>query len=233
MNMQSKFYSISIAMLLLAGVITTAVIGGNETGKLGPLDSITLAGEKELTIKNADGHIAWGDDKTNKVWSIGFMEEGKALSHLLQTEHFLDKRNSLDDELKTQISEARAQMETLQAEGNLLDPDSPDAPAFRQRWEAAYGEFQKLQKLVAEVRATLMAEQMEAAYIELLEAVNVVSERMNIDMVFRFIPPDGEFEIATPDAVIMQIRLRTALRIPEGVDITDDVLVELGLDPRN
>ena len=31
----------------------------------------------------------------------------------------------------------------------------------------------------------------------------------------------------------MQIRLRTALRLPEGVDITDDVLVELGLDPRN
>ena len=103
--MQSKFYSIIIAtLLLLAGVITTSVIGGDETGKLGPLDSITLAGEKELTIKNADGHIAWGDDKTNKVWSIGFMEEGKALSQLLQTEHFLDATQfELNDELKTQI----------------------------------------------------------------------------------------------------------------------------------
>jgi Skp family chaperone for outer membrane proteins len=75
-----------------------------------------------------------------------------------------------------------------------------------------------------------MSEQMQNAYNEILEAVNVVSERMNIDMVLRFIPPDGEFEQTTPDATIMQIRLRTALRLPEGIDITDDVLAELGLD---
>ena len=60
--------------------------------------------------------------------------------------------------------------------------------------------------------------------------MNVVSQRMQIDMVLRFIPPDGEFGQTTPDATILQIRLRTALRLPDGIDITDDVLSELGLE---
>jgi len=230
MNMQSTLNSTIIATMLFACVITTAVIGGDETGKLGPVDSITLAGEDELTIKNSDGHIAWGEEKTSTVWSIGFMETGKALSQLLQAGHFLDARDELNEELKEQIASARSLMESLREEGQNLDPESPEAPAFRQRWESAYGEFQKMQQLVAESRATLMSEQMQNAYNEILEAVNVVSERMNIDMVLRFIPPDGEFEQTTPDATIMQIRLRTALRLPEGIDITDDVLAELGLD---
>lgn len=229
MNTNSTLIPVTIAIVLFASLITTAVIGGDETNKLGPFDSITLAGEKDLTIKNVDDHLSWGDTKTNTVWSIGFMETGKALSQMLQSDHFLEAREELDEELKEQISDARALMEALQEEGQAMDPESPDAPAFRQRWESAYGEFQKMQQLVAESRATLMAEQMQEAYNEILEAVNVVSERMNIDVVLRFIPPDGKFEQTTPDATILQIRLRTALRLPDGIDITDDVLSELGL----
>ncbi len=230
MNLNSQLFSIIIATLLFASVISTAVIGGDDTGKLGPIDSITLAGEKDLTIQNIDGHIAWGDEKTNRVWSIGFMETGKALSQLLQADHFLDARDELNEELKAQITDGRELMESLREEGNSIDSESPDAPAFRKRWEGAYGEFQKLQKLVAETRAALMAKQMQSAYNEIIEAVNVVSERKSIDIVLRFIPPDGDFGMATPDAVIMQIRLRTAMRLPEGIDITEDVLTELGLD---
>lgn len=230
MNKQSTHHTTLIATLLFAGVVTTAVIGGDETGKLGPLDSLTFAGEDELTIKNSNGHIAWGEEKTNTVWSIGFMETGKALSQLLQSDHFLDTRNELNEELKDKITNAQKLMTSLQEEGQSIAPDSPDAPEFRQRWERAYSEFQKMQQLVAEARAKLLAEQMQEAYKEIIEAVNVVSERMNIDMVLRFIPPDGEFEQVTPDATIMQIRLRTALRLPDGIDITDDVLAELGLE---
>lgn len=229
MNTNSTLIPISIATVLFASLVTTAVIGGDETTKLGPLDSITLVGEKDLTLKNVDDHLSWGDKKTNTVWSFGFMETGKALSQMLQTDHFLEAREELNEELKEQIADARELMESLQEEGQSMDPESPDAPAFRQRWEGAYGEFQKMQQLVAESRSTLLAEQMQEAYNEIIEAVNVVSQRMHIDVVLRFIPPDGEFEQTTPDATILQIRLRTALRLPDGIDITDDVLSELGL----
>jgi hypothetical protein len=158
------------------------------------------------------------------------METGKALSQLLQAEHFLDERNELNEELNGQISEVRALLATLRKEGESMDPDDPDLPTFRKQWEQLYGEFQNLQKLGAEARALLIAQQMESAYNEILEAVNVVSERLHVDLVLRFIPPDGDFEQGNPDSTLRQIRLRTALRLPEGIEITDDVLSELGLD---
>lgn len=232
MNVQSQLITTTIASLLFASVITTAVIGGDETGKLGPIDSITFAGDEELTITNADDHISWGEEKTSTVWSVGFMETGKALSQLLQAEHFLDARDDLNEELKDKMSGVRDVLQSLREEGEALDPDDPSAPELRQRWESAYAEFQSMQKIGVEVRSVLVAEQMESSYNEILEAVNVVSERMNIDMVLRFIPPDGEFEQGNPDSTLRQIRLRTALRLPDGIDITEEVLTELGLDAK-
>ncbi|MDP7005008.1 MAG: hypothetical protein QF718_02200, partial [Phycisphaerales bacterium] len=82
MSFQTKQFYGLVAVILFAGVITSAVMSGDDPGKLGPLDSITLAGEKDLTIKNEDGRISWGEKETSRVWSVGFMETGKALSQL-------------------------------------------------------------------------------------------------------------------------------------------------------
>ena len=128
------------------------------------------------------------------------------------------------------MSSARSSLESLREEGQSLQPDDPSVPEMRQRWDQAYAEFQRLQKIAVETRARLLAEQMESSYTEIVEAVNVVSERLEIDIVLKFIPPDGEFNLGNPDSMMSQIRLRTALRIPEGIDITDEVLAELGLD---
>jgi hypothetical protein len=128
------------------------------------------------------------------------------------------------------MEETRAGLDAISEEAKSIDPEDPNTHEIRQRWEQLYDKFQKLKKIGAEARGTLYAEQMQESYNEIIEAVNVVAERLNIDMVLRFIPPDGEFEQGNPDSTIMQIRLRTALRLPEGVDITDEVLAELGLD---
>ncbi len=229
MNTQSKLIPTIIGALLLSGIVTSAVIGSNED-KLGPLDAITLAGENEITITNVDDHISFGEEKTSKVWSVGYMEVGKALSQLMQAEHFVEERESLNGELEEQIAEARSLIHALQEEGNALDAESPEVPAFRQRWDLARNEFQNLQKIGVEARNALLAQQMATSYTEVVEGVNVVSERLNIDMVLRFIPQDTEFTQITPEATMMQIRLRSVLRIPEGIDITDEVLSELGLE---
>ena len=229
--MNTKTTQISLASALLVGVISTSLISNDNTGILGPTDSIVLAGDDgDVTISNSEGRISWGDKKTSTVWSIGFMETGKALSQLLQADHFKESRDDLNAELKETMSETRSALEAITKKAQALEPDDSSAKETRQRWEQLYDEFQRLQKLASDARNALMAEQMEESYNEILEAVNVVSERMHIDMVLRFIPPDGEFEQGNPDSTIMQIRLRTALKLPEGIDITDDVLAELGLD---
>ena len=231
MSKQQRFIPELFGALLLIGVISTSITGSDNSDKLGPIESLTIQGEdKELTITNSDGRLSWGDQKTSTVWSVGFMEVGKALSQLMKAEHFLDARDSLEDELQETMSSARSSLDSLREEGQSLQPDDPSIPEMRQRWDRTYSEFQRLQKIAAEARARLLAEQMESSYTEIVEAVNVVSERLHVDMVLKFIPPDGEFNIGNPDTIMSQIRLRIALRVPEGIDITDEVLAELGLD---
>ena len=230
--MQHKLTPFIIATsLFLSIVLTQSLQSSEENGKLGPIDSITLAGsDGDITVKNSDERISWGEEKTSKVWSVGFMETGKALEQLMKADHFVEVRDELDEELEEGLKAARETLDEIGERGRSLEADDPEGPALRQEWESAYRNFEQIQQAAIKTRGELAAEQMEESYNEVLEAVNVVSDRLNIDMVLRFIPPDSEFEGNSPDAAIMQIRLRTALRLPEGIDITDEVLSELGLE---
>ncbi len=229
--MNNKTTNIAIAIFLSVAVVTAMLMSDEKTGTLGPVDAVVLAGsDGDVTVKNSEGRMSWGDKKTSTVWSIGFMETGKALSQLLQADHYVEAREELNAELAASIIETRNALETINAQAKSLEQDDPNAGALRQQWQRLYDEFQKLQKIAADARASLLADQMQESYAEIIEAVNVVSERLHVDMVLRFIPPDGEFEQGNPDSTIMQIRLRSALRLPDGLDITDEVLAELGLD---
>ena len=76
----------------------------------------------------------------------------------------------------------------------------------------------------------LESEYLESSYREMIDAVNVVADRMKIDIVYRFTPPSEEFETDNPRAAMSTIRMRSALRYPDDLDITDAVADELGLD---
>ncbi len=64
----------------------------------------------------------------------------------------------------------------------------------------------------------------------MIEAVEVVADRKDIDVVYRFIPPSEAFNAQTPEQAMMSIRLRTILRSPDDLDLTDEVLEELSLE---
>ena len=229
--MQTNLKSYSIAAVLLTGLAVASLTGGDETGVLGPVDSIEFgSGDDAITLTNRDKHLAFGEETTSTVWSVGFMEVGKALGQLMQAAHFIEARDELKLEIEDLLAEGKSVLDEIMEEARALEPDAEDAPAMRQRWEQAYSEFQQLQQLAAEQQGAQYAAQMAEAYEEIVDAVDVVAERQNIDMVLRFIKPDQPFESNNPDATITQIRMRTALKYPEGIDITDDVLAELGLD---
>ena len=76
----------------------------------------------------------------------------------------------------------------------------------------------------------LAAGQVEKAYRDLIAAVEVVADRRRIDLVFRFIPTDNEFKALNPPQAYTGIHARIALKYPEGLDITDEVMEELALE---
>tara|TARA_B100000579_G_C22796792_1_gene837549 strand:+ start:489 stop:1184 length:696 start_codon:yes stop_codon:yes gene_type:complete len=229
--MKNAMQTITIAILLLTGTIATTLIGSDETGVFGPVDTITLgSGNDSVNITNRDSRIAFGEATTSTVWSMGFMEVGKALSQMMEASHFVDARTELQKNLEERLQEARDVLDIIMGEAQALPQDSDEHPAMRQRWDQAMGEFQQLQQIATEQQGALFASQMIEAYEEIITAVEVVAENKNVDVVLRFIAPDEPIETSNPDVAIMQIRLRTALTYPKGIDLTDDVLTELGLE---
>jgi len=73
------------------------------------------------------------------------------------------------------------------------------------------------------------AEQFEAAYRELVAAVDAISEKESIDLVFRFAPTAEAFDAKGSGEAIMKIRERTFLKYPTQIDITEDVLKALNV----
>ncbi len=229
--MSTTFQTIGISTLLIAGAVASTLTGSDETGVIGPVDSIQLgSGEDAITLTSDEGHLSFGEAKTDTVWSVGFMEVGKALTQMMEASHFVEARTEMQQTLEGRLQEARDVLDGIMEEAQALPQDSEEHPAMRQRWDQAMGEFQQLQQAASEQQGALFASQMIEAYEEIVTAVEVVAERNGVDLVLRFISPDEPIETTSPDVAIMQIRLRTAITYPEGIDLTDDVLAELGLD---
>ena len=71
--------------------------------------------------------------------------------------------------------------------------------------------------------------QWEKCYRELASAVDIVAERLGVDIVLRFIPTEKDFKATDAEQALMEIRLRAAVRYPKQLDITDEVVKELAI----
>jgi len=69
----------------------------------------------------------------------------------------------------------------------------------------------------------------QSAYADLREAVEVVADRRKIDLVMRFIPPADKITVGDHASIAQQLMARTFLRLPDSIDMTDDVLTEMNL----
>ena len=59
--------------------------------------------------------------------------------------------------------------------------------------------------------------------------MEVVADRLDVDVVYRFIATSDPFQSQNVEGAVTEVRLRTVLRYPEGLDMTPEVLRELNL----
>jgi hypothetical protein len=181
-----------------------------------------------------DKQISWGDSPTKRMYSAAYVHIGKALSGLLKGESYLEENQSLQEELLAAMQSITEAFEVVQEKMQGVTPEDPEFEAISQEGQAVLQQRERFTLQANTARAMLGAEQAERAYRELVEAVNVVADRLEIDTVHRFIPTDDDFAInAGPNAyqaAMLQIRLRSVLRYPEDIDITSEVMEELGLE---
>ena len=211
----------------------TAVAVDADTA-LGPATALTLDAAKEdgtaLTLRNEDDRLAWGSHPQQRLWSIGAVHLGPILTQLLESETILEEKQELTDELRGIDAEFQERLMEIQQEMDGVDAEDPEAQEIFQRGQMLYQEYQQFQQAATLRRQQMGATHLEMAYREITAAVNVVADRLEIDLVIRFIPPDDEFVLTNEAAAVDQIRLRSLLRYPEACDITSDVLEELNLE---
>lgn len=90
----------------LAGIAAMSFLRGAERNAsarpeptpsdLGPADAVILTGkDTNLTLRNVEGHLAFGEQATAKAWSIGAVGSDKIMKLLLKSERFEDERKRL------------------------------------------------------------------------------------------------------------------------------------------
>ncbi len=236
---------LAIAMVLQLPASTA--IANRLAGDLGPADALILTGkDSNLTIKNGNGRVQWGTQATATAWSVGAVNSDKLMKALLKSPRLDEQRTALRDEATAKDEDFRKRYKDLSEKYKDVDQSSPNFEDARREMDAFIAEANEWQKAINGRFTKLQAEQIEGAYRDLTAAVDLIAERQKIDIVMRFVPTAAKFDQDRPksanedeeDAMdtmnpvlhsMDQIRARTFLHYPESIDITAEVMKELGL----
>ncbi len=197
---------------------------------LGPADRVVLRGPAgEVSVSAVNGGLAWGERGTDRTWSLGAVDVPKLMRSLMESERFDEDRQALREEAETQNAEFEAQFEDFREEFGEITPEDPKFPEAQQRWQQMMQEYQKWQQGTMAIQQKLGAEQIETAFDELVDAVDIVAERLGVDLVIRFVPPAEPFASESLDQASDQVSRRLLLHHPESIDLTEKVAEELGV----
>jgi len=197
---------------------------------LGPAEAVKLTdGEKEVTVKAKSGRVAWGDGDFKQTYTVGFVDISKALNPLMEQQSFADERKTLADDLEKKEKDYRDQLDAFGEQLKGADRSDPASQETLKKAQALYQEYLEWGKGAVERRNTLDVQQLQKAYKELVSAVDVVAQKLGVDIVLRFIPTENDFKAQDAEGALNEIRLRTAVKYPSGLEITSEVLQEMGV----
>ena len=198
---------------------------------LGPASALVLRGDKgELTLKNAEGRVGWANDAFGRAYSVGFVHISKPLRRLREQPRYVEETEALTTELTEKDADYRKRLEEISAKVREVEEGSDE---FKRRFaegDALFQEYRTWQNEAIERRNKLEASHIESCYRQLIDAIEVVAERKSVDIVFRFIVTSEPFEAVDVSQALNEVRFRSVLRYPQGLDITPEVMKELGVE---
>ncbi len=198
---------------------------------LGPASEVVLEAEaKTVTLKLEDGHVAFGDSPSHRIYSEGWVSIGPLLEGIMDNETFIQEREELSTSLQADEAKLNAAFAALQAEAEGLEPDDERLVALGEQHRDLMQQRQAFMQMAQQAMNGLNGTHLEKAYRELVDAVKIVAESKSIDIVHRFIPTDEPFTGKSAQEALMEVRMRNLLVYPDGLDLTADVADELGVE---
>ena len=148
---------------------------------------------------------------------------------MMDSTRFAEDRRALQSEAEEQGSAFEERIQAFREEFGPLKPEDPGFQEAQTQWQGLMEEYQRWQRGTMTIQQKLGAEQIEEAYRELVEAVDIVAEREGVEIVVRFVDVEAPFNAPTIDVASDQIRRRLLLHYPDAIDLTSKVSDELGL----
>jgi len=208
-----------------------AIAGAPVPSDLGPAEGLLLSekGKDEpVRLSIADGRIAWGDRATNRMWSVAAVDIDTVMKRILEGSSYMEARREAQEAAQTEEADFNRRLQALRDRYSLTE-NAPPPPEAQRELMALQQEYQRWLDGVRRRDEKLGAEQFEQAYREMVAAVEAVSEKESIDLVFRFYPTAREFNADRMGEALSQIQSRTFLKYPESIDITPEVMKALNL----
>lgn len=234
MRTTERFVIYGLLTLLLVAVLAQqrppAHAEALAADELGPTDALILKGPKgDLKVRNGEGRIAWGERPTDRAVSIAFVHSDRIMSAFLAGSRLADARQELESRHDARGKELQQKREEFMQEFGKVEPGHPEFERAKAAWDELRKTMEAWRDEMRKEYEGLLKEQLEGAWKEILTAVDVVSERRGVDVVFRFVPSTHAFEPEDPEGGVQQVFPRTVLRMPETMDLTADVMRELNL----
>jgi Skp family chaperone for outer membrane proteins len=185
-----------------------------------------LAGSAALS-----GHAAAQDaaPASPAAPAIAFVHVGRPLAALLDAPESVAASEALANELTAKDQDYLTRLADIRKALQAQPQGSPEGQAlYEEGGKLAQEHAQWRQEALAR-RGKLDSERIESAYRKVVIAVRAVAARRGVDVVQPFVPVDEPFDAEDPDRAMLSVRLRTAIVLPTGLDLTDDVMVEMGL----
>lgn len=236
--------ALSVALSAAAFLVALSVAFGERPGSvahaawmpssdLGPTDGVIFAtepGKDPLRVAVKDGRIAWGDRSTSRVWSVASVDIDRVMKKIFEGASYTERRREAQEAAKTEEADFNKRAEDLRAKYQGVEASGGAVPPEAQREMAMLRqEYEKWLEGVRMRDEKIASEQFEQAYRELVAAVEAVSEKESIDLVFRFFPTNEPFKATRAGEALAQIQARTFLKYPAAMDITPDVMKALNL----
>lgn len=199
---------------------------------LGPAEGLILTsadGKDTVRMEAKDGHIAWGDRSTNRVWSVASVDIDKVMKKVLEGASYVDKRKEAQEGAQAEEAAFNKRAEDIKAKYPLPTDGSQPPQEAQREFGMLQQEYNKWLEGVRTRDDKIAADQFEQAYRELVAAVETISEKESIDLVFRFFPTADPFKSERAGEALAQIQSRTFLKYPASIDITADVMKALNL----
>lgn len=238
---RTLIYSILVALVAVNAVLLLSSSGRAAFAEartwldsLGPADSVKLVDEdgKELALRNKKSRLAWGDGDFRQTYSIAFVDISRALNPMMESDANKEEREKLRKDLEAAEADYKTKLDAIGEQLGKLDRESPEAKEKLDEGRKLYQEYMTWGQESMAKRNALDVAHLQKAYKELTSAVDVVADKLNIDIVLRFIPTEKEFKATDAESALSEIRLRTAVKYPGALDITSEVLQELSLQDK-